>query len=151
MDLSAVGLIVVLTLPVFFFWRWIYRKINATFKRRILIWLTTIITAPILYAGVILLWMFSMEYYPNRDFNQKAWMADTDKRYEYSRDLIKSKLLIGKTRPQVEQLLGKNDDTSKTELYYYIGFRPELGGIDPSNIEVYFKNEKVDSVIEHDR
>jgi len=92
-----------------------------------------------------------MEYYPNRDFNQKAWMADTDKRYEYSRDLIKSKLLIGKTRPQVEQLLGKNDDTSKTELYYYIGFRPELGGIDPSNIEVYFKNEKVDSVIEHDR
>ena len=92
-----------------------------------------------------------IEYYPNRDFDKKAWLTDSDKRYEYTHDLISSKLLIGKSKVEVVQMLGKTDTTQTNELYYYIGYRPVFTGIDPSNIEVDFRKGKVNNVEEHDK
>jgi hypothetical protein len=133
------------------FWWWIFRKTESKPKRIALTLSLAAVSTPIIYGLIIMAWFFTISYYPNRDFDRKAWLTDTDRRYEYSHDLINSKLLIGKTRKQVEQILGKNSDTSQTELYYYIGYRPEIGGIDPSSIIIEFKNGKVDNVTEHDR
>jgi len=114
--------------------------------------LLTLLTAPVLYIIVILIWIAIEEYYPNRSFDKKMWQTQKEVRYEYSHDLINSKILIGKTRNQVLQLLGNDTDTTQTEeLYYDIGYRPELTGIDPSTILIHFKNGRVDTVIEHDR
>lgn len=111
---------------------------------------STIISYPVVYAIFILICFETKEYYPDRTFNSNLWKADSNRRYEYTHDLIKRKLLIGKTKPQVLQILGDHGDTSQTELYYYIGYRPEVTGIDPSNIVIEFKSGKADSVIEND-
>ncbi len=115
-----------------------------------MIWLVTVLTTPVLYGVLILIFLFTSEYYPNRHFDQKVWKTDSDRRYEYSHDLVDSKILMGKTKKQVIQVLGDRD-TSNNEIYYYIGYRPEIGGIDPSSIIIDFKNGKVDSVFEHDK
>ncbi|HZY35051.1 MAG TPA: hypothetical protein VFE53_00295 [Mucilaginibacter sp.] len=151
MDIAVLIILLFIGLPLFFFWRWVFRKTVSSAKKGVLVWTLTILSAPAIYVLVGLIWIGGIEYYPNRDFDQRAWKADSDSRYEYTHDLIKSKLLIGKTRSQVLQILGDHGDTSQTELYYYIGFRPEITGIDPSNIVVEFKNGKVDTVIENDK
>jgi|SRR6185437_859523 len=152
MDPSVFVIALTLSFPLFFFWRWIFRKRASKLNRRIATWLLTLTTAPILYAIVILIWIAIIEYYPNRDFDKKMWQTNKDERYEYTHDLINSKILLGKTESQVLKLLGNDADTSQTsELQYNIGFRPELLGIDPSYLIIDFKNGKVNAVIEHDR
>jgi glucan phosphoethanolaminetransferase (alkaline phosphatase superfamily) len=151
MDISAAIFVFLLALPVFFFWRWVFRKKNSIVRRRILVWLATILSAPVIYTVLIVAWMSIVEYYPNHYFDAKAWKTDSDSRYEYSHDLIGSKILVGKTKQQVMGILGKYDDTSQAEWYYYIGYRPELTGTDPSNIYVEFKNGRVESVEENDK
>ena len=151
MDIAVFIILLFIGVPLFFFWRWIFRKIASKTRKRVLVWVLTIVGAPAVYVLVALIWIGGMEYYPNHDFDQRAWKTDSDSRYEYTHDLIKSKLLIGKTRRQVLQILGDQGDTSQTEIYYYIGFRPEITGIDPGNIVVEFKNGKVDTVIENDK
>ena len=143
MDIAVLIILLFIGLPLFFFWRRVFRKTVSKIKRRLLTWGITIFSAPLVYGVVVLVWMEGVEYYPNRDFDQKAWKADSDSRYEYTHDLIKSKTLVGKSRPQVLKILGDNGDTSQAELYYYIGCRPEITGIDPSNIVVNFKNGKL--------
>ena len=115
-------------------------------------WLLTLITAPFFYVIVILIWIVIIEHYPNREFDKKMWQTDKDKRYEYTHDLINSKILIGKTKNQVLQLLGDDADTSQiNELGYDIGFRPKLMGIDPSYLIIDFKDGKAHAIIEHDK
>ena len=151
LDFSTIVILFILSFPLFLFWRWVFKKSASKARRVKLSLLLTLVTSPILYGLIILGWVIAVSYYPNRRFDSKVWMADSDRRYEYTHDLIDRKLLLGKTREQVEQILGENSDTSHAELYYYIGFRPELTGIDPSSIIIDFKQGKVDTVIEHDR
>ena len=150
MDISAIVFILILCLPVFFFWRWVFRKSVSKTRKRVLTWVVTIITAPIVYAIFVMLFFYAEEYYPNRDFDRNVWKTDTDTRYEYTHDLIKSNLLIGKTKPEVLEVLGKTD-TSGIYWYYYIGYRPEILNIDPSYIEIHFENGKVTTVKEQYR
>jgi hypothetical protein len=151
-ELGHYVMIIITGIPVFFFWCWVYRRRTSTVKRRTMTWLGTIITAPILYVVLIMTWIMISEYYPNRDFDKMMWQTNKDERYEYTHDLIKSKILLGKTRDQVLNLLGDDADTSQIdELGYDIGFRPELTGIDPSYLIIDFKNGKVDTLIEQDK
>jgi hypothetical protein len=150
-DFSVFIILLIIAIPIFLFWRWVFRKTESRAKRKILSLILTVVTAPVFYGLMILAWVLLSSYYPSRNFDRKAWLTDSDRRYEYTHDLINRKLLIGKTRAQVEQLLGANGDTSQSELYYYIGFRPELTGIDPSSLIIDFNNGKVDTVIEHDK
>jgi len=135
-----------IAIPTFYFWRWLYRKYipNST-KRKFFIWLSTIFFSPIIYVSIAFLFFFSLSYYPNSKFDKASWDLNPEKRYELSQDLIKSKLLIGKSRPEVRQLLGKDAALldSTNEWYFDLGYKPEIGNIDPSVLEVIFVNNYV--------
>ncbi len=140
----------VLGIPVFFLWRWIFKKSRNETSTKIAIWIATIISTPIIYALLILLWFFFTSYYPNRDFNEKEWLANKDQRYEYSRYIIKSKMLIGKTKNDVRKILGDEGNLDSNDNWYYeLGFTPEIGNIDPDELDIEFKNGKVVSVGQH--
>jgi hypothetical protein len=152
MDISAYVILIILGTPIYFFWRWFFRKSEPRVRKVILTWLATIIATPIFYVTVVLIFILVSEYYPNRDFEKKLWQNDKEHRYEYTHDLIQRKILIGKSKKQVLQLLGKDTDTTQTvSLEYDIGFRPELTGIDPSYLIINFKNGRVDNVEEYDK
>lgn len=143
-------ILIILGIPVFFVWRRIFKNRNMQVRsRRTIVWLVTIITTPLLYGGLAMLLIFIMEYYPKQDFNKKEWL-NKNKRYEYSDDIIDSKMLINKSKNEVRKILGdeSNLDTSDT-WYYDLGFRPELLNIDPYSLEVDFNNGKVVKVEQH--
>ncbi len=145
---SAFIIFLIFFVPLYLFWRWIFRKTASKPKRIALTLSLAIVTVPAIYFLLVFAWIFTVSYYPNRNFDRKAWMADSDKRYEYTQDLIDSKLLIGKTHEEVEQILGRNSDTSRRKLKYYIGSKPSIIVDDPSSLTIHFKNGKVDTVKE---
>ena len=141
-----------LGIPVFFLWRGVFRKSRQKLTTKIGIWLLTIITAPMIYVCIMIIALLVMDYYPNRDFVKQQWLTNKDKRYEYSKDIIQSKILIGKTKKEVKQILGDDSNSGTSDDWYYdLGYRPELANIDPDNLEITFKNGRVNDVVQHER
>ncbi|MEJ5995219.1 hypothetical protein WG904_12390 [Pedobacter sp. Du54] len=131
----------------FFFWKWLLTKgVKNPRKRKIAIWACTIIGTPILYLFIVWLAIFALSYYPDHKFDSEKWKNEPESRYELTKSLIGSKLLIGKSKREVEQLLGKTYDFKSNLWIYNVGFVPGLFNIDPDILEISFKNDKVVNV-----
>jgi len=151
-SLEVYVILIVLGVPIFFFWRWVFKKfIKSDRKRKITTWVVTIVSAPLIYVGFILILFSIIEYYPNHDFDREIWIKDKDVRYELSKDIIDSKMLIGKSKTDIKKLLGGESNTDDSDVWYYdIGVKPVFLAIDESVIEIVFKNDKVINVEQHD-
>lgn len=111
----------------------------------------SLLLSPILYVGLVAGIYFASIQYPSRTFTPEAWKTYGERvehgdyvpsdRYQFSRDLIQSKLLIGKSRQEVVELLGPGRET-RNVLIYDLGFVPGHG-FDPDFLEVYFENDIV--------
>jgi hypothetical protein len=67
-----------------------------------------------------------------------------------SGDIISSNILIGKSKQDVIDLFGDPVDNIRSDGWNYsLGHRPELFNIDPSILEIDFKEDKVISVEQH--
>jgi hypothetical protein len=149
LSIEVYFIFIILGIPTFFFWRWLFKKyIKSDRTRKIWTWLATIFLTPCIYVGLILVWVFSVSYYPNHDFDKQKWFDNEDKRYELSKDIIESKMLIGKSKAQVRQILG--DESENKDSFnvwtFGLGIRPELFNIDDSYLLVDFENDKVVNV-----
>jgi hypothetical protein len=146
-------IILILAIPVYFLSNWILKKfkLGNDNNRKFLAIIPTIIIGPILYVGIIMIWIFSISYYPKTDFNKQKWESNKEERYKMSNDIIKNELLIGKTKDEVINLLGnefyKYDDN---HIAYDLGFLPGLFNIDPDVLDIYFENGKVIKVGQHE-
>ncbi len=59
-------------------------------------------------------------------------------------------MLIGKTKNDVRKILGDEGNLDSNDNWYYeLGFTPEIGNIDPDELDIEFKNGKVVSVGQH--
>ncbi len=91
-----------------------------------------------------------MSYYPTHDFDKEKWFTDEEKRYEMSDNIIESNMLIGKTKTEIQQILGDGDNSDQSDgWYYYLGYRPGFANIDPDVLYIEFKNGKVIKVEQH--
>ena len=67
-----------------------------------------------------------------------------------SEDIIESKLLIGKTKQEIVELLGDDYYSyNENHIAYDLGFVPGLLNIDPDVLDIYFENGKVIKVDQH--
>ena len=99
-------ILIVISIPTYYIFRWLLKKcIQVDKTRKIATWTATLIATPILYFGLILLWLISMSYHPTYDFDKQKWFANKESRYEISEDIIESKMLIGKTKLNLKSLL----------------------------------------------
>lgn len=131
----------------------IIRKIVSEFIHgKMKIWIVSLILTPVVYCitfGIAFYFIFL--YYPNRNFDKTEWNNNIKKRYEYTQKIIQNKMLIGKTKQEVLNLLGNKNIDSTTEMisynkdqwYYDIGNVPGLGNIDPNVLIVQFMGGKV--------
>lgn len=146
-------LILIIAIPVYFLSIWFLKKfkLGNEKNRKLLAIFPAIILSPILFGGIILLWIFSISYYPKTDFNKQEWASNKEERYKMSNDIMESNLLIGKTKDEVIILMGndfyKYDDN---HIAYGLGFVPGLFKIDPDVLDIYFKNGKVFKVGQHE-
>lgn len=145
-------IILVLTIPIYFFCLWFLRKlkIGNEHNRRYIAIIPTVVFSPIVYVGLFIIWFFSITYYPNKDFDRDEWNSNVEKRYEMSEDIMASNILIGKKRDEVIVLLGSDFYAhGENNISYELGYVPGLWKIDPDYIDIYFENGKVTKVEQH--
>jgi hypothetical protein len=146
-------IILILAIPTYLFCRMVMNKLKVGNEknRKFLALIPTVIISPVIYVGIILIWIFSISYYSTNDFNQSKWTSNIEERYVMSEDIIESKMLIGKTKEELIQILGP-DFSSNTEsrITYELGFVPGLFNIDPDYLEIKFDNGIVVSVNQYE-
>ncbi|TWR27426.1 hypothetical protein FPZ43_13165 [Mucilaginibacter pallidiroseus] len=135
-------IVLLLAVPFYLIFRYFLKdKIKSKNVRIICTIVATIIAAPIFYILVAVALIMNYESYPNRNFDKEAWLNNKNHRYEYSEDIIQDKLLIGKTKKEVQAFLGKEGNLEADDTWYYdLGYKPGLGNIDPDVLMVEFVN-----------
>ena len=141
-----------LGVPIFFVCRWLLKKfIKIDQKRKIATWVATLIATPFIYFSIIMLWFFCMSYHPAHNFDKVKWFTNKETRYELSEDIIESEMLIGKTKSEVRQILGDENNSDQSEHWsYYLGFRPGFINIDPDVLDIEFEHGRVIRVGQHE-
>lgn len=151
-DILIYTIILAIALLIFFAVRWASRKIikSNSLLRQVLTWVGTITLTILVCGGLVILGIYYENYYPSRDFDEAAWHADNEKRYEMTEDLIKSEILIGKTKHEVQEVLGNTVYKYEDRWVYYIGARPGLH-LESDVLNIVFKNEKVEKVEQYEK
>ncbi|GAB5408140.1 MAG: hypothetical protein BalsKO_05050 [Balneolaceae bacterium] len=146
-------IILILAIPTYFLCKWLMTKIKVgnDRNRKFLALIPTVILSPIIYVGLVMIWIFSISYYPTSEFDQNEWDSNVEERYKMSEDIIESKMLIGKTRDEVTQILGNDFITnSESEITYELGHVPGLFNIDPDYLDIKLENGKVVNVNQYE-
>ena len=136
-------IVFIIAIPTYFICKWVLRKLKVGTEknRRFVALIPTIIISPLIYVGLIMIWIFSISYYPTSDFDQTEWNSNIEERYRMSEDIIESKMLIGKTHTEVIEILGTDfSSNSDTRITYELGHVPGLFNIDPDYLEIKLKN-----------
>ena len=150
-SLKVYLILIILAIAIFHIWRWIFKKfIKNTNIQKSAIWFATLITTPLVYYFSVILLFSILCYYPSNKFEKEKWIMDKEHRYELSDDIIENKLLIGKSKLQVIEIVGLDSNCEENDLLnYYIGFASCLG-IDTSVLQITFKDGKVVEVIQYE-
>jgi hypothetical protein len=134
---------IILLVPIYLLFLFILGKKNIgnKNKRKYIALIPTVIISPIMYIVVIFLWLTIISYYPKEKFDTIKWHENIEERYKMSENIIKEKILIGKTREEVIEILGSDFyERGMDNIGYYLGFIPQLYNIDPDVLIIYFEN-----------
>jgi len=145
------GIIILLYLII----NWIVGKfIKKGISKTIITTVSSITLAPIVYSLFVAIF-FSFIFYenhPESKFNSIKWNENKSDRHHMRKDLIESKLLIGKTKNEVIEILGKPENNFKVGMdtlknwNYSMGSEGHGMGWKFHNLDLYFKNGKIYSI-----
>ncbi|MDR0518107.1 MAG: hypothetical protein LBH25_13800 [Fibromonadaceae bacterium] len=152
MGIEVPIIILITVISIYFLSKWILTilKIGKSENRESLATELTFTISLLLYIGIIITWILLSSYYPKTVFNKHKWDENEEKRYEMSKDIINSEILIGKTKDEVIELLGNGFyETSMNCIRYELGFVPSLFNIDPDMLSICFENGRVIEVSQY--
>ena len=106
---------------------------------------STVVLTPIIYVGLIGIFIYFITREPSSDFDKSKWLTDKGGRFSMGDDIVKSKILLGKDTNQVKQLLGQPtwQDSLNTSWTYDMGNGGGGLGFLFHNLSVHFDREKV--------
>ena len=144
-------------LVLVFILMWLFT--NTIDKRKWLSFLIALVLTPIVYFYVFypILNIFS-SYHHKKYFDAEAWKETPALRYEMSEKMLKDSLFLGKTKVEVESILGASewygwDDSIKAnspeKWNYNLGFKPGAFNLTQECMELVFKNNAVESVSQY--
>lgn len=134
---------------------WIVGKfIRKGISKTIVTIASSVILTPIVYSIFVAIFFSFIfyEYHPELKFNSIEWSENKKDRHHMRKDLIESKLLIGKTKNEIVGILGKPENNFKIEMdtlkswNYSMGSEGHGMGWKFHNLDLYFKNGKIDSI-----
>ncbi|WP_456439839.1 hypothetical protein [Psychroserpens sp.] len=122
-------------------------------KRKWLTFLVSLVITPFVYFYMVypMINIFS-NYHHQKYFSSELWIEKPALRYELSDDMIASETLIGKTKAEVNSLLGTYEwlswnvakkDHDNNKWNYSLGIEPGAFNTEKECIEIVFKNDKV--------
>ena len=138
-------ILALIAIPIFFFSRWVLKK---SFKKKYLrstfSGIITIILTPLIYLGLIELFIIYISYEPKRSFNKREWISDTLKRYQMRQDILNRHILTNKTTSEVVSLLGNPTFIyDSTKWFYNMGTGTAGFGWQFYSLNITFKDKKV--------
>lgn len=139
-------ILILIALPFYFLIQAILKKYNIGSKenRWLVTFVSTLIISPIIYVLTTLIWIFTLSYYPDNDFNKEDWTLNKEERFKMSKDIIENEILIGKTKSEIIELLGEDyHEYSDEHIAYDLGFVPGPVNIDSDVLDIYFENGNV--------
>ncbi|MBD0822935.1 hypothetical protein [Aestuariibaculum marinum] len=147
----------VIFLILVFILLWLFT--NTIDKRKWLSLLLAIALTPVIYFYVFypLINIFS-SYHHEKHFNSSAWINKPALRYEMSNEMVEKNIFLGKTKQEVESLLGKSewfgwDDSIKAnspeKWNYNLGYKPGAFNMNQECLELIFENNKVVSTTQY--
>lgn len=138
----------VIAIPTFFIIRWLIRRITKEKTLGILIpWIGTLFLTPLIYVCFVIMIFYVITYEPSRNFNKERWFSDTEKRYEMRDDIVKSKILLGKTKSEIIELIGRPGKGDSTNVWNYdLGMSGNGFGWQFNNIELTFIDNIVSDI-----
>jgi hypothetical protein len=122
-------------------------------RRKWLTFLVSIALTPLVYFYAVypMINIFS-SYHHQKYFSSEIWQDKPALRYELSNDMITSEILVGKSKTEVESLLGTHewlswDDSKKAhdsnKWNYGLGIEPGAFNTEKECVELTFENNKV--------
>ena len=145
-------IILIIAIPTYSLSKFILQKLKVgnDKNRKYIAVVPALIFSPIIYTLLIISWIFVVEYYSKEKFDKQKWETNIEERYTMSENIIKSEILIGKTKEEVIELLGNEySNYGENHIGYYLGFVPRMFNIDPDILDIYFENGKVVKVSQH--
>jgi len=140
--------LIILTFPTFLFLNWVLKKyIKNQKNRKISTIIGTIILTPILFYGIIYLFLSYIFYEPQYKFDKEKWFNEKNERFEMRDDIVNSKILMKKTKKEVLAVIGEPTKGDTTDIWSYsLGMGG--GGVlfQFNDLVVTFKNDTVRKV-----
>ncbi|MEZ4793593.1 MAG: hypothetical protein R2783_09065 [Gelidibacter sp.] len=134
----------------------VFLFVNTIDKRKWLTFIISVIATPFVYFyGFYPMVNIFSSYHHEKYFDSSSWKKNASLRYEMSDDLVASKELIGRSKDDVQMLLGTyewlswNDtihDKDPDYWNYGLGIEPGAMNDQKDNILITFKNNRVVAV-----
>jgi len=126
-------------------------------KRKWLTLLVSLIITPFVYFYAVypMVNIFS-NYHHQKYFSSELWKDKPTLRYELSDDMLSSEILTGKSKSEIESLLGtyewlswndNNKDHDSNKWNYSLGIEPGAFNTEKECLEITFKDHKVVNVL----
>ena len=142
---GIIGAILTIVVLTYFLSKWILGqlKLGNEKNRKFISSILAIIFSPLICVGLIIVLLFIESYHPKEEFSKEKWDNNIEKRYVMSKDIMKNKILIGKTKDEVIELLGDGfREHNEKHISYYLGYLPGMS-LDPDILEIFFENDRV--------
>lgn len=146
-------LVVIFNLTIFVL---VFLFVKTIDKRKWLSVLVSLVLTPLVYFYVFypILNIFS-SYHHQKYFNSEVWIEKPSLRFEMTENILKSDTLMGKTKPEIEKLLGTYEwltwnDTIKNHdenlWNYALGLKPGALNNKKECMTIVFKDGKVSDI-----
>ena len=146
-------LVVIFNLTIFVL---VFLFVKTIDKRKWLSVLVSLVLTPLVYFYVFypILNIFS-SYHHQKYFNSEVWIEKPSLRFEMTENILKSDTLMGKTKPEIEKLLGTYEwltwnDTIKNHdenlWNYALGLKPGALNNKKECMTIVFKDDKVSDI-----
>ena len=76
LSIEVYFIFMILAIPMFFLWKWVFKRYFKNDKNKTLASIiTTLIVTPIIYIGIASVWLIGLCYYPEWDFDQQILLV----------------------------------------------------------------------------
>lgn len=148
MSIEVPIIILIIAIPTYFILKWLLKRFIVDTKAlKITSIVGTIILSPLLYIGLILIFMSYLFYQPQYEFNKSKWIASKHLRYEMRDNIVESRILNGKSKSEIIELIGKSENNDSLDIWIYdLGMSGAGFGWQFNSLELSFKNGQVNNV-----
>jgi hypothetical protein len=142
--------VLILLILSFLLSRWLVRtKLRSTRRINLIAGLGAIFIAPAVYVfGAFVFFLFFFNSCErSRGFDRESWRVHQESRFEMREDIIESRMLIGLSDQEVQNMLGKPISENDDRQVYDMGISSGGGfGVIYHDLEVNFAADSVQSV-----